>query len=108
MTTTTVSVANVVTDRQKESWIAGLTLLSLRGVLLWLLVPLVAMCWLPLAFPLRRKGVTFGRFLGWADLNLVAALERSILRPLVRQPIQWTPARAMLEVTHRVGWLDPA
>lgn len=98
----------MVTDRQRESRIASLALLSLRGVLLWLLVPVVAMCWLALAFPLRRKRVTFGRFLGWADLNLVAALEHSILRPLFRQPIQWTPARAMPDVTHRVGWLDPA
>jgi hypothetical protein len=79
-----------------------------RGVLLWLVIPVVAVCWLPLAFPLRRRGVTFGRFLGWVDLNLVAALQRSILRPLFRRPIRWTPVRAMPDVTHRVRWLDPA
>jgi hypothetical protein len=63
---------------------------------------------LPLAFWLRRMGVTFGGYLGWVDLNLVAALEHSILRPLFREPLSWTPVRSMPDVTHRVRWLDPA
>jgi hypothetical protein len=69
---------------------------------------MAVICWLLIALWLRRKDVTFGRFLGWVDLNLVAAIEHSILRPLFREPRPWTPARSMPEVTHRVGRLDPA
>lgn len=55
-----------------------------------------------------RVSIVAGLALGWVDLNLVALLERTILRPLFRSPIQWTPRRAMPEVTHRVGALDLA
>lgn len=85
-----------------------LALLALRGLLLWLVVPAAVLCWVPLAFWLRRKHVSFARFLGWVDLNFIAALQRSILRPLFRQPLPWTPVRSMPHVTHRVAWLDPA
>lgn len=88
--------------------IAGLALLCVRGVLLWIIIPLAALAWLPVAVWLRRRGVKFRQFLGWVDLNLIAFLERTVLRPLFRSPIQWTPARAMPEVTHRVDALDLA
>lgn len=95
-------------DAKRVSIVAGLALLCLRGALLWVVIPLAALAWLPVSVRLRRRGVKLGQFLGWVDLNLVALLERTILRPLLRPPVQWTPTRAMPEVTHRVGALDLA
>ncbi len=51
--------------------------------------------------------MTFGQFLGWVDLNFIAALQRSLLRPLFRRNLPWTPVRGMRDVTHRVKWTDP-
>ena len=65
---------------------AGVAVLLVRGVLLWVVVPLAVASWLLLAIVLRRRGVTLGKFLGWVDLNLVAFLGRTILRPIVRAP----------------------
>jgi hypothetical protein len=87
--------------------VSGLMLLILRGILLWIVIPLATLAWLPAGYSLHRRGVSLGQFLGWVDLNLVACLERSILRPLFRAPLPWVPARSMAEVTHRVTWLDP-
>lgn len=85
-----------------------MVLLLGRGVLLWIVVPLAFVCWLLAAIPLRRRGVTLGKFLGWVDLNLVAFLGRTILRPIVRTPLDWVPASEMPEVTHRLRFQDPA
>jgi hypothetical protein len=88
--------------------VGGVAILLVRGVLLWIVVPLAFVCWLLLAIPLRRRGVTLGKLLGWVDLNLVAFLGRTILRPLVRTPSNWVSAREMHEVTHRLRFQDPA
>ena len=85
--------------------LAGITLLVIRGVLLWIVVPLTICAWLPALFWLRRRGVNLGQFLGWVDLNFVACLQRTVLRPLFRSPIAWVPARLMPEVTHRLDAL---
>lgn len=81
---------------------AGLSLLVMRGVLLWLVVPAAYLTWLPISIWPRRRGVNLGQFLGWVDLNLVACLQRTVLRPLFRAPIDWVPVRLMPGVTHRV------
>jgi hypothetical protein len=86
---------------------SGVAVLVIRGLLLWLVVPLAVICWLPLRFALRRRGATFGRYLGWVDLNLVACLERSVLKPIMRNPAKWVPVAEMPRVTHRVRLLDP-
>ena len=78
----------------------------MRGVLLWVVIPLAFCAWIPAAFWLRPRGIGFGQFLGWADLNLVALLGRVILRPLFHSPPPWVPAREMPQVTHRVTALD--
>jgi len=93
---------------RQTSLTAGVALLLVRGVLLWIVVPLAFVCWLLLAIPLHRRGVTLGKFLGWVDLNLVALLGRTILRPIVRTSKSWVPVSAMPEVTHRLRFLDPA
>ena len=68
-------------------------LLVFRGILLWLVVPLVCVLWL-VALPVRviRQMLGCGRapslsqYLAWADLLLVGLLERSVLRPLAENP----------------------
>jgi hypothetical protein len=87
---------------------AGFSLLMIRGLLLWLVVPLATVLWLPLWPLLRAQNVSIGQFLGWVDLNLVALIERTVLRPLLRNRFPWTAVRAMPDVTHRIGILDPA
>jgi hypothetical protein len=87
--------------------LTGVLLLIARGLLLWIVGPTVAVCWL-LGLPLwRRRGVGFGQLLGWADLNLLAGLTRSVFRPVIRQTLPWTPLADAAAVTHRVGILDP-
>jgi len=86
----------------------GLSLLILRGILLWVVIPVATIAWLVLWPFLRAKKVRLGQLIGWSDLNLVAALEHSILRPLALAPYPWTPWRELPNVTHRVGVADPA
>jgi hypothetical protein len=88
--------------------VGGTLLLGVRGVLLWALVPLATCVWLLIAPWLRRRGVGLGGFLGWVDLNFVALLARSVLRPLFADPPRWIGFREMAQVTHRIGWTDPA
>jgi hypothetical protein len=87
--------------------VAAVLLLAVRGVLLWIVVPLGAVAWLLAAPSLRRRGIGVGRFLGWLDLNLVAALQRSVLRPLFDVPRAWTPWGAASSVEHRISRVDP-
>ena len=93
---------------RSNSFLAGLLLLLLRGVLLWAVVPL-AMCMWPFAYPsLQRSGVGLGQFLGWVDLNLMACLSQIVLRPLFREPVPWVGWREMPHVTHRLQFIDAA
>jgi len=61
--------------------------------------------------PYRRlvgQPVQIGQVIGWADLNLIATLQRSIFRPLVSDPrplVRWSD---LDDVTRRVGFIDPA
>jgi hypothetical protein len=94
--------------RSSRLVVGGSMLLLIRGVLLWLVVPLAVLLWVILAGQLRRRGVGLGRFLGWVDLNLIAFLQRTALRPFFAEPIQWISPRGMSTVTHRLRWLDLA
>ena len=88
---------------------AALRLLLVRGVLLWLVVPIAVVVWLVGGLLLfRPRGISLARFLGWVDLNLVACLQRSVLRPVFRARVSWVHPREMPNVTHRVRPLDPA
>jgi hypothetical protein len=93
---------------RRNSILGGFVLLLIRGILLWVVVPVATCVWLVVALRLRRRGVTLGRFLGWIDLNLVACLQRTILRPLFRAPRDWVPVDEMPKVTHRLRASDPA
>ena len=86
----------------------GLVLLGIRGVALWLVVPVSLFAW-PCLWPiLRRRNIQLSQFLGWVDLNLISAIEHSVLRPLIGVPIPWTSTRELPNVTHRIGISDPA
>ena len=85
----------------------ALILLGIRGVLLWLVVPLSLIAW-PCLWPiLRRHNIRLAQFLGWVDLNLISAIEHSILRPLIGVPLPWSSARELPTITHRIGISAP-
>jgi hypothetical protein len=87
--------------------VSGLALLLIRGVLLWVVVPFAALGWV-VAWPVRHfKKVGLGQLIGWSDLNLIAAVQRSILRPFTRRPLGWTSLKALPNVAHRIRLLDP-
>lgn len=88
--------------------LVGLLLLMIRGVLLWPIVPLALAWWVVGWAVFHRRSVRPAQLLGWVDLNLIAAIERSILRPLIKSPMPWTPASEVAAVTHRVRFADPA
>lgn len=86
--------------------LGGLLLLSARGLLLWVLIPAAVLAWLVTRAAGRRE--TLGQVLGWADLNLIASLQRILPRPLVASRQAFVPWREVSRVTHRIRALDPA
>lgn len=88
--------------------VAGLALLVIRGLLLWVVVPLAVASWL-VGWPFwRRNGSSLGNLLGWADLNLIASIERSVLRPFVRKPLSWVTVNDIPNVDHEISFTDLA
>jgi len=55
--------------------------------------------------------IELGAFLGWLDLNLVAALQRVLIPPMGRRPpiprIAFVPMRHARAVRHRISVHDP-
>jgi hypothetical protein len=100
--------ANSPTDPRRNSAIGGFALFMIRGCLLWLVVPLATLWWLVIRVGGRARGVALGQFLGWTDLNLIACIQRTILRPLVRFPLDRVPGSDMRQVTHRLSVIEPA
>jgi len=85
-------------------------LLLIRGHLLWIALPLATLMWLlrgPYAVVLRRP-LKLGAMLGWVDLNLIAILARSILRPFALEPRRFIPWKDVTAVDHRPNHLDLA
>lgn len=101
-----IESADSASNPRAIGMVAGLSLLVVRGLLLWIAIPLGVVGWLVL-LPWLRARITLGQFLGWIDINLVAGLERSLLRPLFRHPLSWIRARDIAQVRHRIGKLDP-
>jgi hypothetical protein len=81
-------------------------LITVRGLLLWLVVPPALVLWLFLAIPLRRRGVDIGHFLGWLDLNLISAIQRTVAQPFYEVPIPWTALSAAAGLRHRIHTID--
>src|SRR6266851_9923742 len=72
--------------------IALFVLLAVRGLLLWLVVSLAFLLWLlltPQRAILHRSFVAPGKVIGWADLNLTAAIGQILIRPFGR-PVGFT------------------
>jgi len=101
-----IESADSAPNPQAVGMVAGLSLLVVRGLLLWIAIPLGVAGWLVLQ-PWLRVRITLGQFLGWIDINLLAGLERSVLRPLFRHPLPWIRVRDIGRVRHRIGKLDP-
>ncbi|KZE95556.1 hypothetical protein AVP42_00316 [Agromyces sp. NDB4Y10] len=83
-------------------------LLVVRGLLLWIVIPVGFIAWLLFGWVL---GVGAGQFLGWVDLNLIAALQRVLVHrvngewPMPR--VAFVPIAKLQSVRHRVSVLDP-
>jgi hypothetical protein len=101
-------VVNDPTEPRRNSLVGGFAALLIRGVLLWVLLPIAMLGWFIVRVIGRGRGVTLGQFIGWCDINLMAGIQRSVLRPLFRWPVAWVPVGAMPQVAHRVRLLDPA
>ena len=83
--------------------VAWLLLLTFRGLLLWIVIPLGALAWLVSVAWARRS---LAVFLRWSDAILISVLQSTILRPLFAQPVRWFTLREMDELTHRLGMSD--
>lgn len=87
--------------------VGGIAFLTLRGVFLWIVVP-VGSAWWVVAWPsFRSRRVRLGQLLGWLDLNLIATLSYTVFRPLLRQPARFWSTAEMAAVTHRIFVADP-
>ena len=85
--------------------LSALALLLVRGILLWIIIPIGFALWLLALSWTVRPGL--GEFLGWLDLNLIAALHRAMVRPLNGSRAEFVPARLIQTVTHRIHVVDP-
>jgi hypothetical protein len=88
--------------------VGSLLLFTIRGLLLWVLVPLTTVAYLLIGVAWRSYGVTLARTLGWVDLNLIATIQRIVLRPFFRNRTEWVSIRKIPNVTHRIRFADPA
>lgn len=84
--------------------IGALLLLFVRGVLLWLIVPVGFLIWL-LTF---WRGASCGQVIGWVDWNCIAAIQRTLVRPFLPSRLPWIAWRDRRDVSHRPTLLDPA
>ena len=83
--------------------------LCIRGILLWVVIPIAFCAWLMMLLlrPMFRKPyLPIGKLVGWAGLNLRAAIAQALLRPLGYR-IRFTPWADLHHVKHRVNWADP-
>lgn len=83
-------------------------LLMVRGLLLWILMPVGLTVWLLVGWIVD---VRLGAVFGWLDLNLIAALQRVLV--LQRSGDESTayakfvPLRSLPSVEHRISLLAP-
>lgn len=85
--------------------IATIFVFVIRRVMLWLAILAGAPVWL--AYLRWRRQASFAQYLGWADVNIVAFLLRTVLNPWAPSPrIGYVPASKMNTVTHRVSYFD--
>ena len=85
--------------------LSALALLLARGILLWIIIPIGFALWLLVFSWTARLGL--GEFLGWLDLNLIAALHRVMVRPFNGSRFEFVPVRLIPTVRHRIHVVDP-
>lgn len=93
-------------SRAPHRFVGTVVLLTIRGLLLWLVVPLTLLLWLVISLALRRRGISLGQFLGWLDLNLISAIQRTLGDSLCDAPIPWTPLASASTLKHRIYGID--
>jgi hypothetical protein len=81
--------------------------LFVRGLLLWIVVPVGFVAWVGSSrWQIKRK-VALGQFLDWIDSNMLIIIERSVLRPFFPTPTHsWVPTKDRAQVQHRIGVSD--
>jgi len=78
----------------------AVVLLTLRGLMLWLVIPCGFIAWLTHYW--WARSASLGQCLGWFDLNLLAFLQRVVMRPVIPDPTaNWVPSEKMATVRHR-------
>ncbi len=85
-----------MTVKQVAGW---LMLLFIRGLALWVIWPIALIVWL-LRLPyavVRRRPISLGKLAGWLDINFVALLQASALRPLFDTRLPFEPWRRAQE-----------
>lgn len=87
--------------------VAGTGLLLARGYLLWAVVPAGLMLWVIVVL-MAPRDLSPGQVIGWLDLNLIALLQRTMFRPLFREPVAWVSWTGIYDVTQQVRPLDLA
>ena len=93
--------------RRNAAGVLGALLLTFRGVLLWIIIPVGTLSWLLGIQWVGKNGVSLGALLGWLDLNTTFVLARGLLRPLFPDATaKWIPASERSRVTHRIGMGD--
>ncbi|WP_353827322.1 hypothetical protein [Agromyces sp. SYSU T0242] len=89
--------------RKSLAVVSVLALLTARGLLLWIVVPVGFIAWLLVGWVF---GTGPGQFLGWIDVNLIAALRRVFIHrvdggwPMPR--LAFVPIGMLQSVRHRV------
>jgi hypothetical protein len=90
--------------REATGAVGVFAVLVTRGLLLWILIPLGFTLWL-LVFSWTAR-VCLAAFIGWLDLNLLAALQRVLRFPgsgeLPMPRVEFVPLRRLQSVSHRV------
>ncbi|MFF2493447.1 hypothetical protein [Agromyces sp. NPDC058064] len=94
-------------DRATREALGDMTMLALlliRGLLLWILIPVGTVLWL-IVFGWTAH-VSLGTLLGWLDLNLTVVLHRVMVLPVrgkntLPRP-EFVPMRHIHSVKHRV------
>ncbi|MBM7470917.1 hypothetical protein JOE66_000551 [Subtercola frigoramans] len=94
-------------ERSRLNWVGALTLLIVRSLALWLLIPLGFIVWLFVGYSLDARGATLGHWLGWLDQNFVVFMIRCVVRPFLHgPPPRYTPWSRIEDVDHRIKLFD--
>jgi len=87
--------------------VGAFMLLTVRGFLLWLVIPFGTLAWGVSLQALRTPAVSLGAYLGWIDNNIAFLLVNgpfSLSFP--HSPVRWVASKDRAAVKHRIGFTD--